>query len=273
MLGGTALVGACLLLAAIGATQQHVQLADTPKHMSWLAAFLYQAPSWIILAPMSAGVFVCVRRYPPEGESAPARLGVYALASLVFGAVFLAVSVPVRHLIHPAPVLWAFFGAPFYKSAPQWALIGVACFWGAVLVGAYADARRRLVSRGPTKSESPARGAPPVRVSIETRSGRAVLDPAEIVQITASPRGARVQTQGGEVMARASLTRLEQELGEFGIVRVHRAGLVNLAHVREVLGSAHRDGSVRLSTGESAPVSRRRWAALGDLAPGAEARR
>lgn len=112
MLGGTALVGACLLLAAIGATQQHVQLADTPKHMSWLAAFLYQAPSWIILAPMSAGVFVCVRRYPPEGENAPARLGVYALASLVFGAVFLAVSVPVRHLIHPAPVLWAFFGAP-----------------------------------------------------------------------------------------------------------------------------------------------------------------
>eukprot|EP00913_Durusdinium_trenchii_P006038 g5650.t1 len=260
------LLALSLALAALGATQQHVQLHDTPKHMSWPAAFLYQAPSWLVLAPMVAGVFVVVRRYPPEGKRMRSRLALYALASVLFGLVFLFIAVPVRHLFHPAPVVWSVFGAPFYKSGPQWAIIGVLSFWAALLVGAYADARRRLVGletavETQEQSEAPA----PVRIRFETRTGRVVIDPAAITHITAEPRGARVHTLDGPIDARASLTRLEEELTPHAIVRVHRSCLVNLAHVREVRGSSARDGTVHLSSGESAPVSRRRWGALGEL--------
>ncbi|MFI4896305.1 MAG: LytR/AlgR family response regulator transcription factor [Phycisphaerales bacterium JB059] len=261
-----ALVAISLALAALGATQQQVQLAGTPKQMSWLAAFLYQAPSWLVLTPMATVVFVVVRRWPPEGERAVRRIALYLIASVAFGLVFLWIAIPVRRLLHPAPVVWSFFGAPFYKSGPQWAVIGIACFWASLLAGAYADTRRRLVEREP--APDPVGTPPPVRISVETRAGRAVLDPGTITHITAEPRGARIHTPDGAVEARASLARLEQDLGEFGIVRVHRANLVNLGHVREVLGSPHRDGTLRLSTGRSVPVSRRRWDALGTLAPG-----
>ncbi len=266
-----AVAAGAVVLAILGATQQHAQLRDSPKHMSWLAAFLYQAPSWLVLAPMAAGVALAARRWPVEGRRAIPRAAAHALASLAFGALFLAVSVPVRHLFHPAPVVWDLFGAPFYKSGPQWALIGVACYWLVLLGASYADARRRLALT-PTTGPAPA-GAPPkapVRITLETRSGRTVLDPAEITWIAADSRGARVHTTSGEVAARHPLARLEADLAPHGVVRVHRANLVNLAHVREVIGSRHRDGSVRLSTGQTVPVSRRRWEALGELAPGAD---
>ncbi len=267
-----AVAGAARVRALLGATQQHAQLRGSPKHMSWLAAFLYQAPSWLVLAPMGAAVSLTARRWPVEGDRAAPRAAAHALASLAFGAVFLAVSVPVRHLFHPAPVVWDLFGAPFYKSGPQWALIGVACYWLILLAASYADARRRL-ALVPTVEQRPA-GAPPttpVRVTLVTRSGRTVLDPAEITWIAAESRGARVHTTTGDVATRHPLARLEADLAPHAIVRVHRAHLVNLAHVREVLGSPHRDGEVRLGTGDAVPVSRRRWDALGELAPGADA--
>ncbi len=63
------------------ATQQWATLRGTAKHMDWSAAFLYQAPSWLLLIPASVILLHVVRRYPID-RSNPTRVVVHGMLTM-----------------------------------------------------------------------------------------------------------------------------------------------------------------------------------------------
>ncbi len=242
--------------ATLSATQQWAQLLGTAKAAGWFAAYLYQAPSWTTLALLTPVVVLAIERWPLGEGRAHARLLTHIGVSLAFGAVFLGVSVPVRHLFHPAPVSWQIFGAPFYKSGPQWFVLGVGAYWMVAMGATLVDVRARLarVQGGE---------AAPRSASIRTPVGEAIVDLASVRWV--QPRaggGSVIHTDSGPIRAAMNLVEVAAALGPDGFVRVHRSRVVSIRRVVEVVGSPHRDGWVTLDTDERVPVARRRMPEL-----------
>ncbi len=249
------------LVAALASTHQWTELQGTGKQMSWLAAFLWQGVSWLLLVPATPLLLGLIRRAPIEREH-PERTVGHFLASLAFGGLFLLVAVPVRDALHPAGVRWGVFGEAFYKSAPQFMVIGVAAYWLIVGVASLVETRERLARLRRAAAEQPPAPTPDDFIRFETPVGVARHAAASIVWAEPAATGARLHTDDGAVLVRARLGELETMLAPWGFARVHRGVLVNARRVREVIGAPSRDGMLVLDTGARAPVSRRRRATL-----------
>lgn len=113
-------------------------------------------------------------------------------------------------------------------------------------------ALQSLVSR---LDESARRGEP-TRLCARRSGTMRLFDASEIARIHASEKVSLFQHQGHEFVLDESLNTLEARLADEGFVRVHRAELVNLAHVR-ALHNVDGATSLELSDGQQAPVSRR----------------
>ena len=263
-----------LVPALLSSTQQWAQLLDTPKHMSWIAAFLYQAPSWLLLWLATPLVLLAVKRWPIESEKKSFRIALHLGLALCFGVAFLIVSVPARNLVHPKPVVWEFFGVPYFKSGPQFVAVGVFAYGLILLIGTLLDtrARLRLLTEGSSGVEAePEQAAPqaPARLIIETRVGKSVIAPAEIRWVQPDAGGGCVlKSDAGDIRARGSLAEIEELLAEHGFFRVHRSRLANLSRVTEVVGGAHREAEAKLDSGDVIPVSRRRHEELVSMLSG-----
>ena len=260
----TALVTAPVWLvpAVLSSTQQWAQLQETSKQMSWLAAFLYQAPSWALLWLASPIVIVAARRWPIEGKPIAKPVLLHTASAGLFGLAFLFASVPLREMLHPKPVAWEFFGVPYFKSGPQFVAVGAFAYGVLVLIGSLLDTRARLrlvtAEQQGSMAEPPEQAEEP-RLIIETRVGQSVLEPGMVLWAQPDAAGGCVlKTESGEIRARTSLAVLEEQLAEHGFCRVHRSKLVNVARITEVVGGAHREAEARLDTGDVVPVSRRR---------------
>jgi DNA-binding LytR/AlgR family response regulator len=100
--------------------------------------------------------------------------------------------------------------------------------------------------------------APPDVAPISARSGASVrfFDPRAITRFWARDKYTAFQQEGREYLLDESLAQLEERLSAAGFLRIHRAELVNLKHVRALHG---RDDAVtvELSDGQTATVSRR----------------
>jgi two-component system LytT family response regulator len=81
-----------------------------------------------------------------------------------------------------------------------------------------------------------------------------VVDVDDIAWIEAEDYYAAVHVNDKRHLIRESLSSLESRLDRSSFVRVHRAAIVNLAHVREMRG----DSTVVLRDGTRLPLSRRR---------------
>jgi hypothetical protein len=243
-----------LLPATLLSTQQWAQLRDTPKEMSWVQAFGYQGVSWMLLVPVTPLLLSAIRARP-LGRGAPGRFAAHMGASILFGAVFLGVAVPTRHLFHPSPIRWTVFGEAFYKSAPQFIAIGAAAYWLIVLVGSLLEARGRAAALSVELED--ARTPASVRVTLKSVAGLVAVSVREIVWIESASVGARVYTDGETHLVRHTLADLMDRLQEHGFTRIHRSRLVNTARVREVVGGKGRDATARLDTGQTIRISRR----------------
>ncbi|NNF58720.1 MAG: LytTR family transcriptional regulator [Rhodothermaceae bacterium] len=262
------------MLALFTATHQWADLLSTGKQLSWMQAFAWQGVSWLLLIPATPVLYALVRRFPLDRAHLHRVLG-HAAASVVFGTLFLLVSIPIRVAFHPSPIRWSLFGQAFYKSAPQVVGLGVLAYWAVVLLASLAETRRRLYGTHavprPEDSTSPVASEPsapeirqrdPDSVVLTTPIGVVQLHIKEAGWAEPAPPGARLHTDRGPVLVRHSLSALEEMLTPYGFVRVHRGYLVNTTRVREVIGAASRDGTLRLDTGDSLPISRRRRAHL-----------
>jgi len=83
--------------------------------------------------------------------------------------------------------------------------------------------------------------------------GNVVVDPDEITWIEAEDYYAAIHVNGRRHLMRESLASLESRLDRATFVRVHRAAIVNLVHVREI-----GDTTLLLRDGTRLPLSRRR---------------
>lgn len=99
-------------------------------------------------------------------------------------------------------------------------------------------------------------GSEPIRLCARRAGTTRFFAAADIARIHASSKYSVFRHDGREFVLDESLNALEARLGAEGFLRVHRAELVNLAHVRALHGE---DGAFRLelSDGQSASVSRR----------------
>lgn len=241
--------------AALLATQQWAELSGTPKEMSWARAFAYQGLSWMLLVPATPALLAWIRS-SPLSRGAPRRLWSHLGTSVAFGVLFLWVAAPVRHLFHPSPIRWTFFGEAFYKSAPQFILMGSLAYWLVVLVASLLESRTRVHAMELARADG-ARAASEPRVELRSVAGKVSLPIREIGWIESSSVGAKVFAGSETYLVRHTLAELLGRLGDHGIVRVHRSRLLNAARVREVIGGKGRDAVARLDTGEQVRVSRR----------------
>ena len=97
---------------------------------------------------------------------------------------------------------------------------------------------------------------PGLRLTARAGNVVRVVDPKDVTRIRAAGHYAVFRHDGRELVLDESLAALEEKLVPLGFLRVHRAELVNLHHVRGV--RLEESGAVALlSDGEAAPVSRR----------------
>jgi DNA-binding LytR/AlgR family response regulator len=111
----------------------------------------------------------------------------------------------------------------------------------------------------PANAPQPAQPAPLPRLWVERENGNGVLvDYAAILWVEAEDKHVYVKTAAGERLAvRATLRELEERLLSHHIVRTHKAYLVNLQHVVEVVPwVAAGTYLLRLDDGSEAPLSR-----------------
>ena len=248
-------------LALLAGTHQWSELRATGKELSWLQAFAWQGVSWLLLVPATPWLFAWIQQHPLDANR---RILRHLGASLLFGVAFLVVSLPLRHALHPSPVRWEFFGEAFYKSAPQGVVLGTAVYWLVVGVASLREARGRLrrwvAAAEQQEVVSPAQATSSMApVHLATAAGSLQLAAEDILWLQTSPLGARLHTADREsYLLRSSLAELERVLAPHGVVRIHRGYLVQVRAIREVIGAASREGTVRLHGGHELPLSRRR---------------
>lgn len=89
---------------------------------------------------------------------------------------------------------------------------------------------------------------------------------ADILAVRSAGNYVEFLLVGGELsLMRTTLTRLADELGSHGFLRVHRSWLVNPAHVRALAPEGSGDYALTLSGGQPVPLSRRYPDALAAL--------
>lgn len=109
---------------------------------------------------------------------------------------------------------------------------------------------------GATPRASDAGGPYLERLSIQTGDRSVALKVADVVWIKAEDYYVLVHSKHGRHLVRTTLSALEQQLDPRLFVRVHRAAIVNVHHVR---ASRDEQGlSLVLSDGSQVPVSRSR---------------
>jgi two-component system LytT family response regulator len=100
------------------------------------------------------------------------------------------------------------------------------------------------------------------RISVPTPTGQRLLDVSDVEWIEAADDHVEIHAAGARYRLRESLAALEARLDPAHFVRIHRAAIVRIDHVRELCcdGPTEREATVVLRDGKRLPVSRRRLA-------------
>jgi DNA-binding LytR/AlgR family response regulator len=105
-----------------------------------------------------------------------------------------------------------------------------------------------------------------VRIAIQSKGRVLLFDAFELVAIEAQGNYVLLQRQTCSHLLRRSISKIEQTLGQYGFVRIHRSVLINSAHVEEVRSLLTGECRVRLRSGKTYNVGRRYIANLRLLA-------
>jgi ABC-2 type transport system ATP-binding protein len=115
--------------------------------------------------------------------------------------------------------------------------------------------------------EEPAEAALPFKIPVKLEGRVALVNPADILYVAVEEGRAFLQTQAERLPTQFTLTQLEERLARSGFFRAHRAYLVNLQHVTEVIPYTRSSYSLRLDDAEGSkiPLSRDAARELRDL--------
>lgn len=116
----------------------------------------------------------------------------------------------------------------------------------------------------PASSESDGH---PFKIPVKLADRVALVNPSEILFAEASGDNASIQTLNERLPTQYTLSELEERLKRSGFFRAHRAYLVNLQHVREVIPFTRNSFSLRLddAAGTILPLSKAAASELKEL--------
>jgi ABC-2 type transport system ATP-binding protein len=117
------------------------------------------------------------------------------------------------------------------------------------------------MNRGRLQAHEPADAgtqAQPFKIPVRSEDKVILMNPADIIFAEAEGGHAALQTSEGRLPTQFTLAELEQRLARSGFFRAHRAYLVNLQHVKEVIPYTRNSFSLRLddSAGTEIPLSK-----------------
>jgi LytTr DNA-binding domain-containing protein len=94
------------------------------------------------------------------------------------------------------------------------------------------------------------------RVAIKSRGRILIIDTSEIMAIEAQGNYVLVQRASGSDMLRMSISTVENELADYGFLRIHRSVVLNSAWVEEIRPGCGRDWVLRVRGGKQYTVGR-----------------
>ena len=95
------------------------------------------------------------------------------------------------------------------------------------------------------------------RIAIRSKGRVLLFDASKLVAIEAQGNYVLLQQQTCSNLFRKSISKIEEILGPYGFVRIHRSVVVNSAHVEEIQNSPTGDYHVRMRSGKTYNVGRR----------------
>ncbi len=127
--------------------------------------------------------------------------------------------------------------------------------YGTTLLAAVAD-----IQKGQAAAAGPVPGAPRWLERIMVKVGEAIqfVEVADIDWIEGADYYVTLHAGEKQHLYRESLKHLEERLDPSQFVRIHVSAIVNLARVSQIRHAFGREFEVRLSSGKTLPVSRRR---------------
>lgn len=98
--------------------------------------------------------------------------------------------------------------------------------------------------------------APGLKIPVKQGNKTVLLDPVNILYITASGYYAEIFTRDKKYVMRESLNNLEELLDGNHFFRIHRSSLINLNHVKEIVHSEFSEIDARMSDDKLLHVSK-----------------
>jgi two-component system LytT family response regulator len=127
--------------------------------------------------------------------------------------------------------------------------------YGTTLLAAVAE-----IQKAPEAAAGRVPGAPRWLERIMVKAGEAIqfVEVADIEWVEGADYYVTLHAGGRQFLYRESLKHLEDRLDPSQFLRIHVSAIVNLARVREIRHAFGREYEVRLASGRTLPVSRRR---------------
>ncbi len=230
-------------------------IADVGKTWYWfpqripVALGLYFTAIWFVYAlwvAIAAGIGLLRERIPLSAS--------HRYRSWFFhGGICLAVGLV--HLFIETALVWAMyapllsFSAVYAEKLLGWLAYEILAYWAILAVFTLFALRRSQRSR-PAHYQN--------RVAVKTDNETLIVATDEIDWFEAYDNYVIVKSNGGRHLLHDTMTRLESALDPDAFLRVHRSVIVNLRSIEKLLPDDGGRLHVRLRTGETFPVSRRR---------------
>lgn len=116
---------------------------------------------------------------------------------------------------------------------------------------------RSTESESPVSQRRTAPGEKGVRIAIQSKGRVLLFEASKLVAIEAQGNYVLLQQQTCSHLFRKSISKIEETLGPYGFVRIHRSVVVNSAHVEEIQSSPTGECRVRIRSGKTYNVGRR----------------
>ncbi len=116
----------------------------------------------------------------------------------------------------------------------------------------YTLSQGRIVESYTPQQEQPAEL--PFKIPVRMEGKVALVNPGDILYVTAERSRALLQTVEGRLATQFTLTELEERLARSGFFRAHRGYLVNLQHVKEVIPYTRNSFSLILDDEEETEI-------------------
>ena len=96
-----------------------------------------------------------------------------------------------------------------------------------------------------------------VRIAIQSKGRVVLFDASNLLAIEAQGNYVLLQQQTCSHLFRKSISKVEESLGPYGFVRIHRSVVVNSTHVEEIQSSPTGECRVLMRSGKTYNVGRR----------------